>query len=73
MKGEKVEPEKSVTFSGDELQELIGIVCSFINEGFSVPPYTDEEYAIFEKLGITNEMPYLQYNVERPIKEKDNG
>jgi len=56
-----------VKFTDEERSWLIGIVVDWINDGFTTPPYNDEVYSIFEKLGIHNDVPFpLQYDVERP-------
>jgi len=62
---------KKVSFTDEELDEIKSIVLSWINEGFTTPPYDTIDYSIFEKLNISNENAeseeyYLQYNVSRP-------
>jgi hypothetical protein len=49
-----------------ELAALRDIVYSFINEGFDHPPYTPEQYTIFEKVGIDPDDEMLQYDIRRP-------
>lgn len=42
----------AVTFTEDELDVLRGIVAQWIDDGFTVPPYTPVEYALFARLSI---------------------
>jgi hypothetical protein len=57
-------------FTGPEVALLRVMVEEWIDEGFTTPPYTSEHYAIFEKLGITNETRtnLAIYDVDRPGK-----
>jgi len=52
-------------FTDDELEMLRAIVCGWIDEGFTRPPYEPEVYAIIEKLGIT-QGDVTQYNLTPP-------
>lgn len=52
----------TVEFSGEQVEELRTIVEMWVSEGFTTPPYTDLQYDIFEKLGVTGG----DYDVRRP-------
>lgn len=41
-------------FDSAERDALVVIVENWISEGFASEPYSDEQYSIFEKLGIDN-------------------
>ena len=68
------EPHSSypkANFTEEELDDIRNIIMAWINDGFTIPPYSDTEYSIFEKLNITedavkSEGYYLQYDVSRP-------
>ena len=49
------------------LREMIG---EWIDEGFTTPPYTSEQYDIFEALGIFEPIGLAQYDVRRPSDER---
>lgn len=57
--------EAIVQFTDDELEMLRAIVCGWIDEGFTRPPYEPEVYAIIEKLGLTQD-DVTQYNLTPP-------
>jgi hypothetical protein len=54
-------------FTPDELEALTSMVSDWIGDGFATPPYTDAQYAIFEKLGLNRaEAPGWIYDTRRP-------
>jgi hypothetical protein len=57
-----------VQFTDDELEMLRGIMCAWIDEGFTRPPYDPEVYALIEKLGITQDN-VTQYNLTPPPQD----
>lgn len=50
-------------FTPAEFQELRNIVRDWISEGFTTPPYSDEQYGIFEKLELPKNR---DYDIMRP-------
>lgn len=50
--------ERVTCFTTDEAAELRGMVEEWISEGFTTPPYTAEQYAIFARLGIAENYNY---------------
>jgi hypothetical protein len=56
--------EVGSVFTKRESQVLAGMVEQRIGEGFTTPPYTPEQYAIFQKLGIKSKDQV--YDIERP-------
>jgi hypothetical protein len=50
------------------LETARDVVITWVDEGFTTPPYPEEYYDLFEFLGITNE-DVTQYDVARPGPE----
>jgi hypothetical protein len=51
----------------EQIEALRDIVEAWIGEGFTTPPYTDEQYDAFEALGIRGQpCPTASYDVTRP-------
>jgi hypothetical protein len=54
-----------LSFSPAELLALKAIVCAWVDEGFTTPPYAAEVYALFEKLEIAP-TDVTQYDIRPP-------
>jgi hypothetical protein len=48
----------------EQLEALKSIVEEWINDGFTIPPYADEVYDIFEGLDLVATGPY---DIRRPV------
>lgn len=62
-----------MTFDEAEIVALREMVRDWIGEGFTTPPYSPAQYAIFEKMSITNEKDpnggyelSVSYDIQRP-------
>jgi hypothetical protein len=49
---------KGVKFTEKQTEALVEIVAAWIGEGFTIPPYTDAQYDIFEALGLDDNRIY---------------
>jgi hypothetical protein len=56
-----------LSFSPAELLALKAIVCAWVDEGFTTPPYAAEVYALFAKLGITQADLTQNYDITPPL------
>jgi hypothetical protein len=57
---------EAVTLTDAEKAALRDILDQWVWEGFTTPPYTDEQYSLFEKVGLTE---HRVYDVRRPVGE----
>lgn len=58
-----------IELAEDEYEALREIVYAWVDEGFTVPPYKDAVYRVFEHLGISNaDRAQRGYDLDRPLK-----
>jgi uncharacterized HAD superfamily protein len=59
--------ERVLTLTEDEYSYLRSMVCAWIDDGFTAPPYDAEVYNLFAKLGIA-QGDVTQYDITRHEK-----
>lgn len=55
-----------VVFDCRQIPVLREMVAQWIDEGFTTPPYTDEQYDIFEALDLFENPGLCSYDIRRP-------
>lgn len=64
----KQELARQQAFTPGELDYLRSMIITWIDEGFTRPPYDAEVYGILQKLGITQ--ADVQYDIAPPVEQK---